>query len=79
MVMVAMEKNAHQGYMTWTQFIAELYECFDTNTHHLDRLTKLKQSGTVEYFITSFEHLAFRMEGMSDVFFFFFGNALSVA
>jgi hypothetical protein len=32
-------------------------------------LTKLKQLGTVEDFIASFEHLAFRIEGMSDAFF----------
>jgi hypothetical protein len=62
-------KNACQGYIAWTQFVAELYECFDTDTHYLGCLTKLKQSGTVEDFITSFEHLAFRMEGMTDVFF----------
>jgi hypothetical protein len=32
-------------------------------------LKKLKQSGTMEYFITSFERLDFRTEGISDVFF----------
>jgi hypothetical protein len=62
-------KNARQGYVTWTHFVAELYECFDTNTNHLGRLTNLKQSGTVEDFIASFERLAFRTEGMSDAFF----------
>jgi hypothetical protein len=35
-------KNACQGYVSWTQFVAEIYECFDTDTHHLGRLTKLK-------------------------------------
>jgi hypothetical protein len=49
--------------------VAEIYECFDTDTNHLGRLTKFKQSGTVEYFIASFECLAFRTEGMSDAFF----------
>jgi hypothetical protein len=58
-----------QGYISWTQFVAELYECFDTDTNHLGRLTKLKQLGTMEDFIVSFEHLAFRTEGMSDAFF----------
>jgi hypothetical protein len=48
-------KNARQGYVAWTQFVAEIYECFDTDTNHLGRLTKLKQSGTVEDFIASFE------------------------
>jgi hypothetical protein len=53
----------------WKQFVAEIYECFDTDTNHLGRLTKLKQSGTVEDFIVDFERLDFCTEGMSDVFF----------
>jgi hypothetical protein len=48
-------KNDRQGNLAWTQFVAELYECFDIDTHHLGRLKKLKQSGTVEDFIVSFE------------------------
>jgi hypothetical protein len=35
-------KNACWGYVSWTQFVAELYEIFDTNTHYLGCLTKLK-------------------------------------
>jgi hypothetical protein len=62
-------KNSRQGYIAWTQFVAELYERFDTDTNHLGHLTKLKQLGTVEDFIAAFEHLAFRTEGMSDAFF----------
>jgi hypothetical protein len=46
--------------------VAELYEHFDTDTNHLGHLTKLKQLGIVEDFIATFEHLAFRIEGMSD-------------
>jgi hypothetical protein len=49
--------------------VAELYERFDTDTNHLGRLTKLKQLGTVEDFIATFECLDFRTEGMSDAFF----------
>jgi hypothetical protein len=49
--------------------VGDIYECFDTNTNHLGRLTKLKQSSTVEDFITAFERLDFRIEGMSDAFF----------
>jgi hypothetical protein len=49
--------------------VTELYERFDTNTNHLGRLTKLKQSRTVEDFIASFECLAFQTEGMTDAFF----------
>jgi hypothetical protein len=62
-------KNLHQGYIAWTQFVAEIYECFDTGTNHLGHLTMLKQLGTVEDFIVAFECLAFRTEGMSDAFF----------
>jgi hypothetical protein len=62
-------KNSRQGYIAWTQFVAELYECFDTDTNHLGCLTKLKQLGTVEDFIATFECLDFRTEGMSDAFF----------
>jgi hypothetical protein len=62
-------KNACQEYVAWTQFVAKFYKCFDTNTHHLGRLTKLKQSSPLEDFIDAFEHLAFHMEGMSNDFF----------
>jgi hypothetical protein len=62
-------KTSCQGYIAWTQFVAELYERFDTDTNHLSNSTKLKQSGTMEEFIASFECLDFRMEGMSDAFF----------
>jgi hypothetical protein len=53
-------KNPRQGYISWTQFVTELYELFDTDTNHLGHLTKLKQSGTVEDFIAAFERMAFR-------------------
>jgi hypothetical protein len=53
-------KTSHQGYIAWTQFVTELYECFDMDTNHLGHLKKLKQSGTVEDFIASFERLDFR-------------------
>jgi hypothetical protein len=44
-------KNVRQGYVGWTQFVIEIYECFDIDTNHLGHLTKLKQSGTMEDFI----------------------------
>jgi hypothetical protein len=49
--------------------VEELYELFDTDTNHLVCLTKLKQLGTVEDFIATFEHLDFQTEGMFDAFF----------
>jgi hypothetical protein len=62
-------KTSRQEYIAWTHFVAELYERFETDTNHLGHLTKLKQSGTVEDFIATFERLDFRTEGMSDAFF----------
>jgi hypothetical protein len=62
-------KTSRQGYIAWTQFVTELYECFDTETNHLGHLTKLKQLGMVEDFIDAFENLSFRTEGMTDAFF----------
>ena len=49
--------------------MAKFYELFGTNTKHLGHLTKLKQFGTMEDFIASFERLDFRTDGMSDAFF----------
>jgi len=49
--------------------VANLYELFDTDINHLGHLTKLKQLGTVEDFIATFECLDFRTKGMSDAFF----------
>jgi hypothetical protein len=67
--MVAMEKNFSPRVIASTHFVAKLYEHFDTDTNHLGHLTNLKQSGTVEDFIATFEQLDFCTEGMSDVFF----------
>jgi hypothetical protein len=62
-------KTSRQGYIAWTHFVAELYELFDTDTNHLGSFIKLKQSGTMEDFIASFQYLDFQIEGMSDAFF----------
>jgi hypothetical protein len=48
-------KTARQGYVSWTHFVVEIYEQFDTDANHLGRLKKLKQSGIVEDFIAGFE------------------------
>jgi hypothetical protein len=55
--------------ISWTHFVVEIYERFETDTNHLGHLTKLKQSKPLEYFIAFFERLAFRTQGMSDAFF----------
>jgi hypothetical protein len=62
-------KTSRQGYIAWTHFVAKLYECFDTDTNHLGRLTKMKQLGIVEDFIAAFECLAFRTKSIYDSFF----------
>jgi hypothetical protein len=62
-------KTSHQGYISWTQFVTKIYECFDMDTNHLGPLTNLKQSGIVEDFIAAFELPAFQTEGMTDAFF----------
>jgi hypothetical protein len=62
-------KTSRQGYIAWTQFVTKLYEHFDMDTNHLGHLTNLKQSGTIEDFIVSFERLDFRTEGMIDALF----------
>jgi hypothetical protein len=41
-------KNSHGGYNAWTPFVADIYECFETDTHHLCNFIKSKQFGTVE-------------------------------
>jgi hypothetical protein len=62
-------KASYQGYIAWTHFVAEIYERFDIDTNHLSCLTKLKQSETLEEFISTFERLDFRIEGMFDALF----------
>jgi len=40
-----------------TQFVVDIYDHFETDTHNLGYLTKLKLSGVVEYYISTFEQL----------------------
>jgi hypothetical protein len=35
-------KTARQGYVSWTHFVAELYERFDTDTNHLGPFDKVE-------------------------------------
>jgi len=53
-------KKSHRHYISWTQFIIDLYEHFDIDTHHLVHLTKLKQS--VKLKATSFLFINFLFE-----------------
>jgi hypothetical protein len=45
------EKRHAKGIFLGHSLWPELYDRFDSDTHHLGRLTKLKQSGIVEDFI----------------------------
>jgi hypothetical protein len=42
---------------------------FDRESHFFGNLTKLHQTGSVSNFITTFEQLAIRNEGLSDEFY----------
>jgi hypothetical protein len=70
-------KNHAKGMWLGHNLLQKFMNALTLTPTHLGHLTKLKQSGTVEDFIASFEQLDFRTEGMSDAF--FSGNALSVA
>jgi hypothetical protein len=50
-------------------FVEDLYEPFNTDTNHSGHLKKLKQSSTMEDFITAFEPLEFYTKSMPDAFF----------
>ena len=56
-------------FRTWTKFTKALQDCFDQESSFLGRLTKLRQTGIVDEYITAFEALAFRTWGLSDVFY----------
>jgi hypothetical protein len=46
-------KNARQGYVAWTHFLAEIYERFDTDTNHLalfDKVETIWHSGRLYSF-----------------------------
>eukprot|EP00253_Pinus_taeda_P028301 PITA_28301 len=58
------------GYFrTWTQFTKALRDRFEQEESYLDRLTKLRQTGTVEEYINAFESLAFCTKGLTDDFY----------
>jgi hypothetical protein len=63
-------KKCYPGYPTWSMFTKAVcaYARFDRESHFLGNLTKLHQTGSVSDFITTFEQLAIRTEGLSDEF-----------
>jgi len=56
-------------FKTWAQFTKALRERFEQEDSFLGRLTKLRQTGTVDEYITAFEALAFRIWGLTDAFY----------
>eukprot|EP00253_Pinus_taeda_P028424 PITA_28424 len=57
------------AFRTWNEFTKDLQYCFDQESSFLGRLTKLRQTDTVEEYITAFESLAFHTWGLSDAFY----------
>ena len=55
--------------MTWTTFKKSLTECFDQESSFLGHLTKIRQTGTVDEYVTAFEALAFCTRDLSDAFY----------
>eukprot|EP00253_Pinus_taeda_P005714 PITA_05714 len=56
-------------FMTWPKFTKALQDRFDQESSFLCCLTKLRQTGTVGEYITTFEALAFRTWDLSDGFY----------
>jgi hypothetical protein len=62
-------KKCYPGIPTWNMFTKAVCARFDRESHFLGRLTKLRQTGSVTYFIMTFEQLAIQTEGLSDAFY----------
>jgi len=56
-------------FSSWDQFTKALRDRFDQGDSFLGSLTKLRQTGTVDEYITAFEALAFRTQHLSDEFY----------
>ena len=62
-------QRSNGRFLTWDAFKKALIERFDHDSNFLGRLTKLRQTGTVDEYITAFETLAFRTMGLQDDFY----------
>eukprot|EP00253_Pinus_taeda_P003780 PITA_03780 len=56
-------------FSSWVQFTKALRDRFEQGDSFLGSLTKLRQTGTVDEYITAFEALAFRTQHLSDEFY----------
>eukprot|EP00253_Pinus_taeda_P016470 PITA_16470 len=62
-------QRCNTAFKTWDKFKKALTDRFDQDSTFLGHLTKLRQTGTMDEYITAFEALAFRTRGLSDVFY----------
>ena len=56
-------------FLTWDTFKKALIERFDHDSAFLGRLTKLRQTGIVDEYISAFEALDFRTTDLQDAFY----------
>jgi len=61
-------QRCNGSFFTWDAFKKSLIERFNHESTFLGRLTKLRQTGTMDEYITAFEALAFRTRGLQDAF-----------
>ena len=62
-------KKCYPRLPNWTMFTKAVCARFDRESHFWGRLTKLQQTGLVVEFISTFEQLAIRTEGLSNAFY----------
>eukprot|EP00253_Pinus_taeda_P012385 PITA_12385 len=62
-------QRCNTAFRTWDKFKKSLTDYFDQDSAFLGRLTNLRQTGTVDEYITASEALAFRTRGLLDVFY----------
>ena len=62
-------QRCNGSFMTWATFKKALTECFDHEFSFLGRLTKLRQTGTVDKYVTAFEAIAFHTRDLPDAFY----------
>jgi hypothetical protein len=48
-------KKLYESFISWSQFIKEVYACFDKDTQYLGHITKLRQTRSITNFMVAFE------------------------
>ena len=62
-------QRCNAQFQNWGQFAKALRNRFEQEDSFLGRLTKLRQTGTMDEYITAFEALAFYTKGLIDEFY----------